>query len=272
MRRGFDAVAQREEAASKELRAIHEQAATMAGLMASGADEGGAAPSTVSPPQWAPDGERSRAAPESEASAAAPALLADALTAPACETLAGDAPSGVSGGLSVGASDGASGGASVAGSTNAVWGLMAEHSRLRYSALMETGVDALAKALNEQDTVAEEQTRTEVCSSRPVLISSACCPCTAPPLLLHLSPQSLHFLTVTYLSNPSFGSSQLDALRTRRQIAMRISRERLAQAGVGHAAARGRAAAAVHISRRGSVTINGDDLYAETKVVDAFDV
>jgi hypothetical protein len=33
---------------------------------------------------------------------------------------------------------------------------------MRMSKLMEVGVDALAKALNEQDTVAEEQTRAEV--------------------------------------------------------------------------------------------------------------
>lgn len=172
MRRGFNAVAQREEAASKELRAIHEQAATMAGLMASGAGGDDAAPFAVPPPQWAPDGERESAARESKASAAAPhreqasaalpALLADALPAPASETLDGDA----SGSASGDALD-----APPAESTNAVWGLMAEHSRLRYSALMETGVDALAKALNEQDTMAEEQTRTEVRSSRFVLVS-----------------------------------------------------------------------------------------------------
>ena len=60
-------------------------------------------------------------------------------------------------------------------------------------------------------------------------------------------------------------------------MAIRVSRERLAQAGVGHATLRGHAPT-VHISHRGSVTISGGnsnavaDLYGETKVVDAFDV
>ena len=179
VQRGYDAVLLKEQAAAKELRAIHEQAAKMAG----GHVPTMAAPRVVEPLSLAllPSGvgsvmEEEDADLEARAHTAAAAAARGAAnvgtgfdvdaegsagaTAGGAADLAQIADATGETGATV--SGGGGGAGSESESANAVWGLMAEHSRMRMSKLMEVGVDALAKALNEQDTVAEEQTRAEV--------------------------------------------------------------------------------------------------------------